>query len=215
VETFYVAGLAIHSPPMLQVEIANIEIGAQAQSKEEAIRLVAGLLVRSGCLEPGYAESMLARERVANTFLGQGVAIPHGLPKDRELIRRTGIAVLQVPGGGVWQASPGLAIGPLLLLRQRKIVVAVRGLVKSKRRRRMKKGPPAVTVTLNPALLARPPRVTVPSTVGAGDAMVAGILYAMISEKSLEDVSRMAAEALKKTAAVNGAQTAGDISGLI
>jgi len=90
---------------MLQLEIANIEVGAQARSKEEAIRRVAGLLVRSGCIEPGYAESMLARERVANTFLGQGVAIPHGLPKDRELIRRTGIAVLQVPDGVEWQAG--------------------------------------------------------------------------------------------------------------
>lgn len=42
------------------------------------------------------------------------------------------------------------------------------------------------------AVLARPPRVTVRSTVGAGDAMVAGILYAMIHEQSLEDVARMA-----------------------
>jgi phosphocarrier protein FPr len=91
---------------MLQLEISNIQVGAQARSKEEAIRMVAGLLVRSGCIEPGYAESMLARERVANTFLGQGVAIPHGLPKDRELIKRTGIAVLQVPGGVEWQAGP-------------------------------------------------------------------------------------------------------------
>jgi 1-phosphofructokinase family hexose kinase len=42
------------------------------------------------------------------------------------------------------------------------------------------------------AVLARPPRVTVRSTVGAGDAMVAGILYAMIHEQSLDDVARMA-----------------------
>jgi phosphocarrier protein FPr len=59
--------------------------------------------VRSGFIEPGYADSMLAREQVANTYLGKGVAIPHGLPKDRGMIRRTGIAVLQVPGGVAWQ----------------------------------------------------------------------------------------------------------------
>jgi phosphoenolpyruvate-protein phosphotransferase len=88
---------------MLQLEAADIQVGAQAASKEDAIRQVAALLVRSGHIEPGYAESMLARERVANTYLGHGVAIPHGLPKDRELIRRTGIAVLQVPGGVSWQ----------------------------------------------------------------------------------------------------------------
>lgn len=92
---------------MLQLEDANIRVGAEAESKEHAIRQVADLLVRSGCIEPGYADSMLARERVANTYLGEGIAIPHGLPKDRELIRRTGIAVLQVPGGVSWQ--PGVS----------------------------------------------------------------------------------------------------------
>ncbi len=88
---------------MLQLESANTQVGAQAESKEQAIRMVADLLVRSGFIEAGYADSMLAREQVANTYLGKGVAIPHGLPKDRGMILRTGIAVLQVPGGVVWQ----------------------------------------------------------------------------------------------------------------
>jgi multiphosphoryl transfer protein len=88
---------------MLRLEPENILVGAEAGSKEQAIRQVAGLLVRSGCIDPRYAESMLARERVANTYLGKGIAIPHGLPKDRDLIQRTAIAVLQVPGGVSWQ----------------------------------------------------------------------------------------------------------------
>ncbi|HYH47637.1 MAG TPA: HPr family phosphocarrier protein, partial [Thermoanaerobaculia bacterium] len=88
---------------MLQLESENILMGARADSKEDAIRQVAGLLARCGFVQPAYAESMLARERVANTYLGKGVAIPHGLPKDRDLIQRTGIAVLQVPDGVAWQ----------------------------------------------------------------------------------------------------------------
>jgi phosphoenolpyruvate-protein phosphotransferase len=95
---------------MLQLESANIRVGALAESKEDAIRQVAGLLVSSGFIEPGYAESMLARERVANTYLGKGVAIPHGLPKDRDLIKRTGIAVLQVPAGVTWQPGETVRI---------------------------------------------------------------------------------------------------------
>ena len=90
---------------MLQLESANVRVGAVAESKEDAIRQVAALLVRSHCIDPGYAESMLAREQVANTYLGKGVAIPHGMPKDRELIQRTGIAVLQVPAGVPWQTG--------------------------------------------------------------------------------------------------------------
>ena len=88
---------------MIRLEPENILVGAEAGSKEQAIRQVAGVLARSGCIDPRYAESMLAREEVANTYLGKGVAIPHGLPKDRDLIRKTAIAVLQVPGGVSWQ----------------------------------------------------------------------------------------------------------------
>jgi len=42
---------------------------------------------------------------VANTYLGGGISIPHGMLRDRNLIKRTGIAVLQVPGGLEW--NPG------------------------------------------------------------------------------------------------------------
>jgi phosphocarrier protein FPr len=70
--------------------------------------MVAGLLVDSGNIDSGYAESMLGREKVANTYLGEGIAIPHGLLKDRELIRETGIAVVQVPRGVEW--NPGESV---------------------------------------------------------------------------------------------------------
>jgi 1-phosphofructokinase len=42
------------------------------------------------------------------------------------------------------------------------------------------------------ALLARPPRVVVRSTVGAGDAMVGGIVYGLIHELPLADLARKA-----------------------
>lgn len=53
-------------------------------------------------------------------------------------------------------------------------------------------GDGAVFVERGRALLARPPRVPVRSTVGAGDAMVAGIVHAMIHGLPLEDLARMA-----------------------
>ncbi len=71
-------------------------------NKAEAIRQAGSLLVGSQHMKPGYVDSMMAREKVANTYLGNGIAIPHGLPKDRDLILRTGISVLQVPGGLQW-----------------------------------------------------------------------------------------------------------------
>ncbi len=53
-------------------------------------------------------------------------------------------------------------------------------------------GDGAVFAERGQALLARPPKVKVQSTVGAGDAMVAGIVYATIQDSSLEDLARMA-----------------------
>jgi mannitol/fructose-specific phosphotransferase system IIA component len=50
-------------------------------------------------MQSGYIDSMLLREKVANTYLGNGIAIPHGLPKDRDLIVQTGISVTQFPDG--------------------------------------------------------------------------------------------------------------------
>ena len=90
---------------MMKLEGSNIQLDARADSKTDAIRKVGKLLVDSGNIKSAYIDSMLGREKVANTFLGNGIAIPHGLPKDRELILRTGIAVLQIPTGVEW--NPG------------------------------------------------------------------------------------------------------------
>ena len=87
---------------MIDLPQTLIRLGAQAGSKADAIAQVAALLTAAGRVAPGYVEGMLAREQQANTYLGSGIAIPHGTPETRHLIRQTGIAVLQVPGGVQW-----------------------------------------------------------------------------------------------------------------
>jgi phosphocarrier protein FPr len=87
---------------MIPLTTADITLVASPKSRTDAIREAVAVLARAGAVEEGYAESMLARERVATTYLGNGVAIPHGLPKDAEQIRSTRVAVLQVPDGVEW-----------------------------------------------------------------------------------------------------------------
>ncbi|WP_165645186.1 PTS sugar transporter subunit IIA, partial [Oharaeibacter diazotrophicus] len=84
---------------------ALVRLGARPASKDEAIRLAAGLLADAGYVDPAYAGSMLRREAVAETHLGHGVAIPHGMVEDRALVRHNGIAVVQVPEGVTWNAG--------------------------------------------------------------------------------------------------------------
>ena len=90
---------------MIKLGKESIRLNAQASNKTEAIRIVGSLLVDSGNMKPRYIESMLLREKVANTYLGNGIAIPHGLPKDRDLILDTGIAVAQFPAGVQWNSG--------------------------------------------------------------------------------------------------------------
>ncbi|GJE25518.1 phosphoenolpyruvate--protein phosphotransferase [Methylobacterium organophilum] len=79
-----------------------VRLGAAPAGKEAAIREAAQLLVAAGCIDPAYEASMLRREAVANTYLGHGVVIPHGMVDDRHQVRESGLAVLQIPGGIEW-----------------------------------------------------------------------------------------------------------------
>ena len=80
-----------------------VQLGATARDKVDAIRLAGELLVKAGVVEPGYVAGMQARERTMSTYLGSGVAIPHGTFDEVGLIKRTGISVVQVPAGVEWE----------------------------------------------------------------------------------------------------------------
>ncbi len=80
-----------------------VQLGAAAVDKAEAIRQAGELLVRAGCVESGYVAGMHAREQTMSTYLGGGVAIPHGRHADVALVRRTAISVLQLPQGVEWE----------------------------------------------------------------------------------------------------------------
>jgi phosphocarrier protein FPr len=93
---------------MIQLTAADVRLGARARDKEDAIRAAGRVLVERGYIEAGYVESMLGREAQANTYLGSGIAIPHGMGEHRELIHRTGVCVVQLPEGVEW--SPGQTV---------------------------------------------------------------------------------------------------------
>ena len=98
---------------MISLTTENVRLRVSAKTKEEAIRAAGQLLVESGCIDPGYIESMLGRERQANTYLSHGIAIPHGMPQDRVLIKKTSVCVVQIPEGVIWNdgATAHLVVG--------------------------------------------------------------------------------------------------------
>src|SRR2546422_9508644 len=80
-----------------------ILLDRQAAGRDEAIELVGQLLVGGGYVQPAYVASMKARELTMSTYVGNGVAIPHGTFEDKTLILAT--------GGGGCPVSPRGALG--------------------------------------------------------------------------------------------------------
>lgn len=87
--------------------VDQIAVQATALTKEEAIKQAGQLLVDNGVVAPTYVEGMLLREQTMSTYIGNGVAIPHGTYDHLGDIKRTGISVLQLPKGVVWEEEDG------------------------------------------------------------------------------------------------------------
>ncbi|ACS86113.1 fused PTS fructose transporter subunit IIA/HPr protein [Musicola paradisiaca] len=87
---------------MFQLSQHDIHLGASADSKQEAIQQVAAALTQAGCVSEGYVAGMLQREQQTSTYLGNGIAIPHGTTDTRDLVQKTGVQVFQFPQGIAW-----------------------------------------------------------------------------------------------------------------
>lgn len=76
-----------------------IVLGAKATASEEAIKQAGELLVKGGYVEEVYVEKMLERERIISTYIGMGIAVPHGNSGSHEHIMHSGISITQYPAG--------------------------------------------------------------------------------------------------------------------
>lgn len=77
----------------------NILTGLKTESKDDAILRAGHLLEQKGYVQKGYAEAMLKRENESTTYMGMGIAIPHGTDEAKKDIIRSGIVILQYPEG--------------------------------------------------------------------------------------------------------------------
>lgn len=78
---------------------AGIKTGQASVSKEEAITAAGKLLHELGYVNESYIPAMLEREKTVSTYMGLGVAIPHGTSEAKDEVKKTGIVLLQYPEG--------------------------------------------------------------------------------------------------------------------
>lgn len=87
---------------MLKLNESDITLQQSAENKLDAIRHIAAALTNKGLVAEGYVQGMLNREEQNSTFLGNGIAIPHGTTDTRDLVKQTGVAVYHFPQGVDW-----------------------------------------------------------------------------------------------------------------
>lgn len=77
----------------------NVLLNVATEPKFSAIERVGNLLVQNGYVQKEYIEGMKKRETDVTTYIGNGIAIPHGLPEYTRYIKKSGIVVAQYPKG--------------------------------------------------------------------------------------------------------------------
>ena len=81
-------------------------LGGKAKDRDAAIDEAGHLLVEAGAVEPSYVASMHEREKSVSTFMGNGLAIPHGTNEAKGAIRRTAISFVRYDLPVDWKGKP-------------------------------------------------------------------------------------------------------------
>ncbi len=83
----------------------SIRLQGSARTRDDAITEVGELLVAAGAVDRSYVESMHEREQSVSTFMGNGLAIPHGTNESKDSIRRTALSFVRYPDGIDWNGK--------------------------------------------------------------------------------------------------------------
>lgn len=83
----------------------NIRVGCEPAAKEQVIRTVGQMLVDGGYVDQPYVDAMVEREKTFSTFMGSGLALPHGVEEAKKEVKASGIAVMTFPTAIDWDGN--------------------------------------------------------------------------------------------------------------
>lgn len=87
---------------MIKLSPEHIYLNQSAVDKAQALQLLSDILVKDGLTTVDYLQGLQQREQQSSTYLGQGIAIPHGTPESRDAILQTGVRFVHFPQGVQW-----------------------------------------------------------------------------------------------------------------
>ncbi|KMK50833.1 PTS system mannitol-specific transporter subunit IICBA [[Actinobacillus] muris] len=83
----------------LNLTPTQIFLNLTATTKEEAIQFAGEQLVKLGFAQADYIPAMFEREDQVSTYLGEGIAVPHGTIEAKDKVLKTGIVFCQYRDG--------------------------------------------------------------------------------------------------------------------
>ncbi|MBA5763981.1 fused PTS fructose transporter subunit IIA/HPr protein [Vibrio sp. 404] len=87
---------------MLKLSVQDITLNQVHEDKQSAIAFLAEQLTDKGFVDANYHSGMKEREAQSSTYLGNGIAIPHGTTNTRHLVKQTGVTIAHFANGVDW-----------------------------------------------------------------------------------------------------------------
>ena len=84
----------------------SIVLDGSARTRDEAITEAGRLLVAAGAVDDSYVDAMHERETSVSTYMGNGLAIPHGTNEAKPSIKRTAISFVRYAEPVDWKGQP-------------------------------------------------------------------------------------------------------------
>ncbi|MDD2414233.1 MAG: PTS sugar transporter subunit IIA [Eubacteriaceae bacterium] len=83
----------------------NIKINCPPMEKMAVVRRMGEMLQEAGYVTPAYIQAMVDKEGTMDTYLGNGIAIPHGIESARDEVITSGLGVMVFPKGIDWNGK--------------------------------------------------------------------------------------------------------------
>ena len=84
----------------------SIVLGGKAADRDAAIDEAGGLLIATGKVEDAYLAAMHERESSVSTFMGNGLAIPHGTNEAKSAIHSSAVSLVRYDEEIDWNGKP-------------------------------------------------------------------------------------------------------------
>jgi len=84
----------------------NIVLDGSAKDRDDAIDQAGAMLVAAGAVEPAYVAAMHEREKSVSTYMGNGLAIPHGTNEAKDTIKSSSITFIRLDEPVDWGGKP-------------------------------------------------------------------------------------------------------------